>query len=166
MRKILKAEVKEFVKESYNHIMDFESKSNLKMCVVCVPTFTLEGNFDGLKFGYMEQELAKDIIDLNENYIMAVAISYKETLKIKIEVDEILEEYCSEKYIKDGKEYVFQDDGALEFMYECDLNGEKYEQIKEYSITKEEAFDIWINERVKEFNKRIEFLKRNIFNID
>lgn len=165
MRKILKTEVKEFVKESYNHIMDFESKSNLKMCVVCVPTFTLEGNFDGFKFGYTEQELAKDIIDLNEKNTMAVAISYKEALKIKIEVDEILEEYRSERYIKDGKEYVFEDDGALEFMYECDINGEKYEQIKEYSVTKEEAYNLWIEKKEKEFLERIKFIKENIFKI-
>ncbi|HFD2052611.1 TPA: hypothetical protein ACF2DE_003352 [Clostridium perfringens] len=165
MRKILKTEVKEFIKESYNYIMDCESKNDLKMCVVCIPTFAIEGEFNGFKFGYMEQELAKDIIDLNEKNTMAVAISYKEALKIKIEIDEILEEYRSERYIKDGKEYVFKDDGALEFMYECDINGEKYEQIKEYSVTKEEAYNIWIEKKEKEFLERIKFIKENIFKI-
>lgn len=165
MKKVDVKETKKFLKESYEFMMKCEEENNLEMCVVCTPVYVLDGEFAGFEFGFIDTKLCKFLITEFTHPVIAVAISYKESLKIKIEIDEILEKHSFERYIKDGKEYVFEDDGALKFMYECDLNGEKYEQIKEYSVTKEEAYNIWIEKKEKEFLERIKFIKENIFKI-
>ncbi|WP_415310559.1 hypothetical protein [Clostridium perfringens] len=51
------------------------------------------------------------------------------------------------------------------FIYECDSKGKSYEEIKQYSITKEEAYNTWIEKREKEFLERIKFVKDKLFKI-
>ncbi|WP_283699539.1 hypothetical protein [Clostridium perfringens] len=166
MKKVDVKETKKFLKESYEFMMKCEEENNLEMCVVCTPVYVLDGEFAGFEFGFIDNKLCKELITEFTHPVMAVAISYKESLKIKMEIDEILEEYSFTKYIKDGKTYTFEDSAdALMFIYECDSKGKSYEEIKQYSINKEEAYNIWIEKREKEFLERIKFVKDKLFKI-
>lgn len=146
MIKIRENEIEKFVKESIEVLLDNLDKG-YKLVVVCTPSCDYEGDFTGLNFGFMDDDMFHEVLDMmGHNGIpskFAVALSITS---------------------KNRKMYEYEKNSRIDFLrFEED---EKDEDALIEVMSKEEAEKIYYKEKIEKFNERIEYIKKNVFHVE